>query len=206
MRTEALQQSRDVSSTTLTHELSFEEIQELPPDGGYGWVCVACCFTINAFTWGVLSVCHLPYNSPFSSLTLPVIRRLPSLLPPKQHLPRRHLLRLRAYRRSQLLHGYDRLPARYSANSSLRSTPPHGLRYHLPNLRLHIRLLRPPHLATLPLPRSSRWFWHRFDLDPEYRGAAAVVPETEEHGEWDLLCWVWDWRTDVLVCCEGYFE
>lgn len=29
---------------------------DLPPDGGYGWVCVACCFLINAHTWGVNSV------------------------------------------------------------------------------------------------------------------------------------------------------
>lgn len=27
-----------------------------PPDGGYGWVCVACCFWINAHTWGINSV------------------------------------------------------------------------------------------------------------------------------------------------------
>ncbi|CAN9402135.1 unnamed protein product [Alternaria alternata] len=26
-----------------------------PPDGGYGWVCVATCFTINCFTWGTVS-------------------------------------------------------------------------------------------------------------------------------------------------------
>ena len=26
-----------------------------PPDGGYGWVCVACCFLINAHTWGINS-------------------------------------------------------------------------------------------------------------------------------------------------------
>ena len=31
-----------------------EEIEE-PPDGGYGWVCVACCFLINAHTWGINS-------------------------------------------------------------------------------------------------------------------------------------------------------
>lgn len=24
-----------------------------PPDGGYGWVCTACCATINAHTWGM---------------------------------------------------------------------------------------------------------------------------------------------------------
>lgn len=30
------------------------------PDGGYGWVCVAACFTTNAFTWGVVSVSIYP--------------------------------------------------------------------------------------------------------------------------------------------------
>lgn len=30
---------------------------DVPPDGGYGWVCVACVFWINAHTWGVNSVC-----------------------------------------------------------------------------------------------------------------------------------------------------
>lgn len=29
---------------------------EPPPDGGYGWVCVAACFIINCFTWGIVSV------------------------------------------------------------------------------------------------------------------------------------------------------
>ncbi len=27
-----------------------------PPDGGYGWVCLACCFASNCFTWGITSV------------------------------------------------------------------------------------------------------------------------------------------------------
>lgn len=25
-------------------------------DGGYGWVCVACCFAVNALSWGVIAV------------------------------------------------------------------------------------------------------------------------------------------------------
>lgn len=31
-------------------------VDDVPPDGGYGWVCVACCFTVNAMTWGVNTV------------------------------------------------------------------------------------------------------------------------------------------------------
>lgn len=30
--------------------------EEAPPDGGYGWICVAACFMINGFTWGTVSV------------------------------------------------------------------------------------------------------------------------------------------------------
>lgn len=29
---------------------------DVPPDGGYGWVCVACNFWINAHIWGVNGV------------------------------------------------------------------------------------------------------------------------------------------------------
>ncbi|CAG8918133.1 unnamed protein product [Penicillium salamii] len=29
--------------------------RDVPPDGGYGWVCVACVFWINAHTWGINS-------------------------------------------------------------------------------------------------------------------------------------------------------
>lgn len=35
--------------------------RDVPPDGGYGWVCVACVFWINAHTWGINSVSVQPY-------------------------------------------------------------------------------------------------------------------------------------------------
>jgi hypothetical protein len=32
-----------------------KSIVDVPPNGGYGWVCVAACATINAHTWGLNS-------------------------------------------------------------------------------------------------------------------------------------------------------
>lgn len=43
------------ASTFLPHDVQDNHI-ECPPDGGYGWICVACCFAVNCFTWGVVSV------------------------------------------------------------------------------------------------------------------------------------------------------
>lgn len=37
-----------------------EKTVDVPPDGGYGWVCVACVFLINGHTWGLNSVCLYP--------------------------------------------------------------------------------------------------------------------------------------------------
>ena len=31
-------------------------VADPPPDGGYGWICVASVFIINGFTWGVTAV------------------------------------------------------------------------------------------------------------------------------------------------------
>jgi MFS family permease len=42
---------------------------DIPPDGGYGWVCVCCLFLINAHTWGVNSVSPLPASSLRTVLT-----------------------------------------------------------------------------------------------------------------------------------------
>jgi MFS family permease len=52
-RTEsASERTVDVEQPTTIAELKAED---LPPDGGYGWVCVACNFFINGHTWGINS-------------------------------------------------------------------------------------------------------------------------------------------------------
>lgn len=46
----------------------------VPPNGGYGWVCVACCFFINGHTWGINSsygifLAHYLANNVFPGAT-----------------------------------------------------------------------------------------------------------------------------------------
>ncbi|KAI9775836.1 MAG: hypothetical protein M1835_005682, partial [Candelina submexicana] len=43
-----------ITSPTVAEkdELAIDE-PEGPPDGGYGWICVASCFMVNCFTWGI---------------------------------------------------------------------------------------------------------------------------------------------------------
>jgi hypothetical protein len=36
----------------------------VPPNGGYGWVCVGAVFFINAHTWGLNSVRVSPFTNP----------------------------------------------------------------------------------------------------------------------------------------------
>ncbi|GES60880.1 MFS transporter [Aspergillus terreus] len=38
-----------------SEDLEAKYARDVPPDGGYGWVCVACVFWINAHTWGINS-------------------------------------------------------------------------------------------------------------------------------------------------------
>lgn len=43
--------------------LDVAEKEDSPPNGGYGWVCTACVFFINAHTWGVNSVSTSPLST-----------------------------------------------------------------------------------------------------------------------------------------------
>ena len=44
-----LESRLDHSLPNLAHAVDQEYV---PPNGGYGWVCVACVFLINSHTWG----------------------------------------------------------------------------------------------------------------------------------------------------------
>ena len=46
----------DVELATDISPSKADELADVPPDGGYGWVCVGCSFMINAHSWGLNSV------------------------------------------------------------------------------------------------------------------------------------------------------
>lgn len=37
-------------------DVIYHQQDPIPPDGGYGWVCVGACCAVNCFTWGTVSV------------------------------------------------------------------------------------------------------------------------------------------------------
>lgn len=56
------QDQEELGDENLTNLTTIEPI---PPNGGYGWVCTAAVFLINAHTWGVNAVSRfLPWFFP----------------------------------------------------------------------------------------------------------------------------------------------
>ncbi|KAF9883919.1 hypothetical protein FE257_002662 [Aspergillus nanangensis] len=47
-------QSLPSESNSVDHN-NAEAFEDVPPNGGYGWVCTFCCFMTNVHTWGVNS-------------------------------------------------------------------------------------------------------------------------------------------------------
>jgi hypothetical protein len=102
-----LNSSENISLTEINTDAneagaSVHLAMDVPPNGGYGWVNVACVFLINAHTWGVNSVSDVsPYMTSFiysvlvllhlhnPSLISSVLRCIPSLLPLQTNILRR---------------------------------------------------------------------------------------------------------------------
>lgn len=53
------------------HSPAPSDSDATPPNGGYGWVCTACTFTINCFSWGMVSTYGVYLSYYLSSNTFP---------------------------------------------------------------------------------------------------------------------------------------
>ena len=54
-RENALDDSKQTSNDEDPSQTPPSQVEDVPPDGGYGWICVACNFLINGHTWGINS-------------------------------------------------------------------------------------------------------------------------------------------------------
>jgi MFS family permease len=73
--------SEDHSEKTSHRDNEGDDVHEQvvadrPPNGGYGWVCVACCFLINCHTWGLNSSYGVFLAHYLSTKTFPGASRL----------------------------------------------------------------------------------------------------------------------------------
>jgi hypothetical protein len=60
------QESLSISDILTSKEVNLhenEQAEDIPPNGGYGWVCVACTFGIMGSTWGLNSVRSQSFKS-----------------------------------------------------------------------------------------------------------------------------------------------
>ena len=69
-----------VNTELNAHSAPLNQEYEDPPDGGYGWVQVAVCFTVNGFTWGQVAVGGIALNCSAAELTPNIVLWCISLL------------------------------------------------------------------------------------------------------------------------------
>lgn len=96
---------------------------DVPPNGGYGWVCVACVFWINAHTWGFNSVgpftlCINPSNFKMTD-SIQGLWRFSCILPGEQLLSRCISFKVCFCRRVLHLNIFSHLTSRNLLNSRL---------------------------------------------------------------------------------------
>jgi hypothetical protein len=56
---ESAQETAHPDQSSPLEGVNIVSVEDIPPDGGYGWVCTACVFLINAHTWVCNSCKHV---------------------------------------------------------------------------------------------------------------------------------------------------
>jgi len=89
-----IQEDKDVEVGTIG-EIQEEEVEDVVPNGGYGWVNVGCVILQNSATWGMSSCCCLSCRVEWLINRCEYhIWSILGILPPEQSLRRRLNIRI----------------------------------------------------------------------------------------------------------------
>lgn len=95
--------------------------EDVPPDGGYGWVCTVCVFLINAHTWGVNSVSSRQWLLTCAHADDTGMGCLPRTLSLQLDVPRSHGTTIRSDRRAICIPSSPSLAHRLTIQPKIRN-------------------------------------------------------------------------------------
>jgi len=184
-----------------------EERIDVIPDGGYGWVCVACCFLINAHTWGINSVSQtsspVTLRKTLSQLNnITVIRCFPFSLLDFQHISQRVRPRVRLYWWTLNLHVPRSLPRSNHVLTQVRDTHHAEYRHPLTNGRPPRCILCHRNMATLSSPRRCLRFRDGLPLRGHSGNNTPMVLEEAQLCKQHRRSWQWHRWSNLLISLQ----
>lgn len=191
------------SGSQAEHEFEYLESdnvatqEDIPPDGGYGWVVTACVFIINAHTWGINSVRTEPpiqkqsYSHEVSIADQTVMGCIPGALPVQFDIPWGHRAAIRLNRRPLDIPSPARVTSRVAIEPQARNSTNTTDRNRAGVWLDAIRLICNQDLAPVPQPRRVFRLRHGLPVHHSNIDPAQMVRETTQSGAWDRLRWCW---------------
>ena len=153
-----------------------------PPDGGYGWVCVGACFTINCFTWGTVSVSTRSHPERFALLIWSGLWHLYLPLPGQRCLPGSDIVGLCIHRRLQFLHRNACCAPCHRFISQNRDPQDHVHQCAPAVQWFRCCILRCQNMAVASIARRPYRWRYRLSLHPKPSDLVPVVCEETECG------------------------
>lgn len=163
--------------------------EDVPPDGGYGWVCTACVFLINAHTWGVNSVSSRRLLPTCAYADDTGMGCVPRTLPLQLNIPRSHRTTIRPDRRPIYIPSPPSLPHRFTIEPKTRNQT---YTSHRVNSRLRFTargILLNQDLAPVPQSRTMFRIWHGIPVHHSYIHSPEMVLQKTQSRPWYRHIW-----------------